>query len=140
MIKDDKMLGKQLRRFILSGLLATGTDLCVYYLLFNYVISQHSVAKGASFICGTIVAYLFNKYITFAKTTHSWFELLKFVGLYAFTLMINIFINQQCLELFVGIIDVKISFVIAFLVATAFSTVLNFIGQKFFVFSGVSKA
>lgn len=118
-------LNKELQRFIVAGLSAVGTDLGCYYLLLNLFV--HNVAKTISFLLGTIVAYIINKYWTFQKSEKSYSEILRFAILYSLTLSANVLTNKLVLDK-TGIV------LLAFLFATGVSTVLNFIGQKFWVF------
>lgn len=116
---------KELKRFLVAGLSAVGTDLASYYLLLNFL--SHDVAKGISFLLGTIVAYIINKYWTFEKHEKSYTEILKFGVLYSVTLGVNVMTNKIVLEM------TEIVF-LGFLIATGVSMVLNFIGQKWWVF------
>ncbi|MBI5196135.1 MAG: GtrA family protein [Nitrospirae bacterium] len=118
---------KEIKRFIAVGLLAVGTDLSVYTLLLNFL--THSPAKAVSFISGTIVAYLLNKYWTFEQKKKSFSEAVRFAALYASTLGVNVAVNKISLML----LPMWIFF--AFLAATGTSTILNFLGQKFWVFN-----
>ena len=123
--KIDKESKKQIIRFICSGILAVLTDLLVYYLLINFI--SYSLAKGIAFLSGTAVAYLLNKYWTFKQPVFSTTQLIKFLALYLFSLVINVAINNYTLKEF------KIT-ILAFLIATGTSTIINFVGQKFWVF------
>ncbi len=116
---------KQILRFIGTGIVAVAVDLLVYLLLkenFGY-----SLSKGFSFFTGTIVAYLLNKFWTFEEKKYSTVQLLKFFFLYGITLGVNVVVNNLVLDMFYSVI-------FAFLCATGTSTILNFIGQKFWVF------
>lgn len=116
---------KELKRFLVAGLCAVGTDLGMYYLLLNFLPTE--ISKAISFIIGTIIAYVINKYWTFEKHKKSYKEIIFFGILYSLTLGVNVMTNEIVLD--------NTRFVIlAFLVATGFSTILNFIGQKFWVF------
>ena len=117
---------RELKRFIIAGLFAVGTDLISYYLLLN--ILTHNYAKGISFLFGTIVAYFINKFWTFQKNEKSFKELIQFGLLYFFTLILNVIVNNITLELSGNIV------LLAFIVATTTSTILNFVGQKWWVF------
>lgn len=122
---------KELLRFLIAGFSAVGTDLTVYY--FSLAFLSHSPAKTISFLSGAIVAYVINKYWTFEKKEWSHLEIIKFLALYIFTLGVNVSLNRLSLNIFNGLI---LNYVFsAFLVATAASTVLNFIGQKWWVFT-----
>ncbi|UKJ08243.1 GtrA family protein [Solitalea lacus] len=116
---------KELKRFLVAGLSAVGTDLFMYYIFLNFF--SIGLSKAISFLLGTIVAYLINKYWTFEKNQKSLKEIFQFAILYSCTLGVNVMTNKIVLD------NTQIVF-IAFFVATGFSTVLNFIGQKFWVF------
>lgn len=116
---------KELKRFLVAGCSAVGIDLISYYFLLQFF--SHDIAKGISFLLGTIVAYIINKYWTFEKHEKSYAEVLKFGILYSMTLSANIIVNKIVLNI------TSIVF-LGFLVATGVSTILNFIGQKFWVF------
>ncbi len=133
-------LKRQLFRFIIAGCCAVATDCSFYYILSHFI--DLSIAKGISFLIGTIAAYLINKYYTFEQTRKSKTEIVKFFGLYISTLIANIGVNKISLIL-LPIIFKYIPFLdnfemvklFAFLCATGTSTILNFIGQKFWVFN-----
>jgi len=133
----NKMPGfrKELSRFLVAGFSAVGTDFGVYYLLFDFL--GYSPAKVISFLSGTIVAYLINKYWTFEKKNKSYREMLKFLFLYLGTLIVNVAVNRISLRLLPGLIPYPI--LISFLLATGTSTILNFIGQKWWVFTDPKK-
>ncbi len=116
---------KELKRFFVAGISAVTTDLVAYYFLLNFV--SYDKAKAISFFLGTIVAFIINKYWTFEKYEKSYKELIMFGALYATTLGVNVITNKIILE------NTKIVF-LSFLIATGISTVLNFIGQKWWVF------
>ncbi len=116
---------RELFFFLISGLSAVLTDFITYFLLIPHI--SHNSAKGLSFVAGSVVAYLMNKYLTFLKKENSSLEIFKFILLYSMTLGANVLVNHITLS----IIDIKI---VGFLMATGTSTVLNFIGQKFWVF------
>ena len=116
---------KELKRFLVAGLSAVGTDLVMYYILLNFM--PHDISKAVSFLLGTVVAFVINKYWTFEKHEKSYKEILKFGILYSLTLGTNVMTNKMILE-YTSLVF------LAFLVATGVSTVLNFIGQKWWVF------
>jgi putative flippase GtrA len=116
---------KELKRFLVAGISAVGTDLVTYYILLNFL--PHDIAKAISFLLGTVVAFIINKYWTFEKHEKSYKEMFQFVILYSATLVANVITNKIVLDLF------SIT-ILAFLIATGVSTVLNFIGQKWWVF------
>jgi len=134
-------LKKELKRFLVAGLSAVGTDLITYYVLLNFF--HQDISKAVSFLLGTVVAFVINKYWTFEKHEKSYQEMIKFGVLYSLTLVSNVMTNKMVLEYaniefveYINIVPVEyINLIfVAFLVATGVSTVLNFIGQKWWVF------
>lgn len=120
-----KKLKKEIRRYIISGFSALITDTLSYFILINFF--SYNLSKGVSFLSGTIISFILNKYWTFEKKDKSFYEVLKFVTLYLSTFFVNVGTNSFFIE--------KINIVpLAFLIATSLSTVLNYVGQKFWVF------
>lgn len=120
-----KKIKKELFFFLLAGFSAVGIDLFLYYILLNYFNSN--LAKGFSFLSGAIFSFVINKYFTFDKHKKSIKEIIQFSLLYSFTFNINVFTNKWVLE------NTNMIF-ISFVCATVVSTVLNFLGQKLWVF------
>ncbi|MBN1075612.1 GtrA family protein [Clostridium botulinum] len=122
----NKFNTKELLRFLIGGGSAVITDYAVYKLLLLCSIDI-SISKAISFICGSIVGFIINKLWTFESKAFSKLELLRYIILYTTTASVNAWVNNILLFLFAiqGL---------AFICATGASTILNFLGQKFFVF------
>lgn len=118
---------KELLKFLVGGGSAVITDYIIYKILLLINIDV-SIAKSISFICGSIVGFIINKLWTFESKKFKKSEIGKYTILYSITAVINSVVNKVVLEL----LGIQI---IAFLCATGISTILNFLGQKFFVFS-----
>lgn len=130
---------KEIFRFIISGICAVATDLIFYYILSNFV--ELTIAKGLSFLIGTVTAYLMNKYFTFEQKKKSLKEVIKFFTLYIISFISNITVHKISLIIlpmlfqYIPFLDeYQIIKLFAFLFATGTSTIINFIGQKFWVF------
>lgn len=121
-------LAGEMTRFIVSGSSAVATDCGVYYLLLNWL--PHGAAKASSFVAGSVVAYLLNKFWTFGRRSRSAREAGRFAALYLGTLGANTGVNALALRALPGYTFP------AFLCATGTSTVLNYLGMKFWVFRG----
>ena len=120
-------LKKELRRFLIAGLSAVGTDFITYYIMLNFLHLYIDIAKTLSFILGTVVAFVVNKYWTFERYEKSYKQIFQFTILYSTTLFVNVMVNRLAL-------DFAELFFLAFLIATGASTILNFVGQKWWVF------
>ena len=118
-------LKKELRRFLIAGLSAVGTDFITYYIMLNFL--HFDIAKTLSFILGTVVAFVVNKYWTFERYEKSYKQIFQFIILYSTTLFVNVMVNRL-------VLDFAELLFLAFLIATGASTILNFAGQKWWVF------
>jgi putative flippase GtrA len=121
-------LKKQLFRFLITGSSAVIIDSLIYYLLLN--IFSTEISKAISFICGAAFAFVLNRLWTFNRNKQAIEHLWRFIILYMITLTINVMVNKGCLLI------LPEQLTLAFLTATGTSTVLNFIGQKWWVFAG----
>jgi putative flippase GtrA len=118
-------LKRELPKFIVAGFFTVFTDASIYYILLNYF--QHDIAKAISFICGTLVAFVINKYWTFQQVKYYHKEMASFFILYGIAFLVNVGMNGF-------IVFIGGTFLIAYLFATGISATLNFLGQKFLVF------
>ena len=125
-------------------MLAVLVDLTAYYIFLNVLpakvlsfISNEALSKTASFLCGMTVTYTLNKLWTWKQRDRSNARLVKFAVLYGVSLFLNVFTNSTLLYLlneYKNILDLPFKYLIAFVGATGMSAVVNFVGQKFWVF------
>jgi putative flippase GtrA len=120
-----RKINEEIKRFIIAGFAAVSTDLVTYYIMLNFF--KYDIAKMLSFFSGSIVAFMINKYWTFEKYKKSYKQIFQFGILYITTLVVNIIVNHFSLYFLEWVF-------LAFLIATGASTILNFLGQKFWVF------
>ena len=121
------MLKRELPRYIVTGILAVLTDFSLYFLLQGSL--DYSLAKGTSFTAGASVAFILNRLWTFKQNHSAVKQVTKFSLLYTSTLVANVTVNKLSITLLPEYIT------LAFLFATATSTILNFLGNKFIVFT-----
>jgi len=126
-----KSTTKEIPRFIITGILAVMTDYFSYLLLVNFIAVD--VAKGTSFTLGAIIAFILNKFWTFEYVEKAIAAVIPFIMLYTSTLLVNVSLNHLSL---IYISELK---TVAFLIATSASTILNFLGMKFWVFNSSHK-
>ncbi len=141
--KTISNLKKQLIKFVLIGLTAVMVDLTCYYLFLTifpehiFSLTNEAFAKALSFLCGMGVTYFFNKHWTWRQTNHSKVRAFKFALLYGTSLIVNVTVNSTLIyvlhnyDLFEPI---PLKYLVAFIGATGVSSIINFIGQKFWVF------
>ncbi len=124
------MIKRELAIFLIVGTLTVLIDFLTYRGLIAMTLGIDT-AKAIGFISGTVFAYFANRFWTFGSKPHAAGSLWRFIFLYAATLGANVVVNTAALALFGG---VSTAIQIAFLLATATSASLNFLGMKLFVF------
>jgi gtrA family protein len=126
-MKNLNSINKQeILKFLVGGGTAVVVDFFTYKI-FMILGLERTIAKTLSFICGSIVGFIINKYWTFKSPKFQIKEILKYTVLYILTAFINSQVNKYTLLLFGNEM-------FAFLCATGVSTILNFLGQKFLIF------
>jgi putative flippase GtrA len=128
--KSYMRFSKEIRYFIIVGILTVLIDYLVYFLSRKLIINT-SQAKTFGFLSGTVFAFLINRSITFKNHNNIWDHLYKFLILYSATLFINVTINNNLLNWFT---DFQYKVQLSFVIATLTSATINFIGMKYFVF------
>lgn len=127
----NRIKRKELLRFLVGGGSAVTVDFLAYKGLMPIGLGRN-IAKGSSFLLGSIIGFLINKYWTFESKKFSRREFLRYILLYSCTAVINAAVNKVVIM----VVSVEL---LGFLCATGVSTILNFLGQKYFVFTTVFK-
>ena len=134
-----KLIKRELIIFLIVGLLTVAIDFLMYRgILFikPFGFENINIAKGFSFIGGTIFAYFANRFWTFNQQSTRAGSLVRFIVVYILGLFANIIVNYLCIIWFKAFFNLaELSIILAFVLATAVSATLNFIGMKFFVFT-----
>lgn len=118
----------ELVRFGLVGGSAVATDFTVYFLLVYLAPDvPPSVAKAVSFVVGALVSFVFNRGFVFRSDGAAHKQAPLFALLYLATLGLNTWVNSALLAR--GALKI-----VAWFLATASSTIANFLGMKFVVF------
>lgn len=108
------------------GIISLLIDIVVYVLLSDVFLISKSLSKIISFILASINSFLGNKIFTFQLKPYNLREPMKFIFLYA----VSLIANSSTHDFFLNVFDDFIPFIIASLV----SITINFSGQKLWVF------
>ena len=127
------MNNREVGSFLVVGGLTILVDYLSYWSLFEFDVLSVGPAKAAGFLCGTSFAYFANRRWTFGTKRHKPGGLRRFLVLYAGSFGANIIVNSLALNLLANMHW-------AFLLATAISASINFLGMKFFVFTSITNS
>jgi len=125
-LKTDIKARKEIARFLIAGTIAGATDFGIYYFLIHFL--SFPLAKGISFTCAGIIAYLLNKYWTFKYNEPSYAEVGRYTLVNFLALGINVLTNQSILERWPG------SVLLALVIASMLTGLFTFVCFKWWVF------
>lgn len=129
MMKGSVLSG--LKKFLAVGMIAVGLDWGIYLALTNFFGVGAVRSKGLSYLIGTVFAFVANGRIVFQSDLAP-VNFLKHLLLYTFSLLANtqLFAYWESKFSF----ESPIILVAALLTSTFVSTVINFVGMRFWVF------
>lgn len=120
-------------RFLVVGATTVAIDFIVYQALYAIGVPL-DIAKACSFVVATVCAYFLNRSFTFGARGGRGVAV-RFVVLYAMAFCVNVGVNALMLWLLNGLTPKQVPIVIAFLMAQACSSTLNFFGMRHLVFT-----
>ena len=125
------MIRRELVVFSINGLVSVVIAYGVYRgLVHNGLMIE--VANGIAYLAGMTYGFFANKRLTFRNSSEVSIRMLVYyASLNTATLLVNVGVNSMALEILRGLPG---ALSIAFMVAIACSTVLNFLGLKLWVF------
>lgn len=125
------MIRRELVVFSINGLVSVAIAYGVYRGLVHKGL-MIEVANGIAYLAGMTYGFFANKRLSFRNSSEVSFRMLVcYASLHTATLLVNVSVNSVALEILRGLPG---ALSIAFMVAIACSTVLNFLGLKFWVF------
>lgn len=127
LLLENKNLRNQMLKFIVTGFCGLFSDVAVYRLLVQLGIHV-TPAKALGCVTGTVVVFFINRAWTFSTTQRSMAQIFRFALLYGSTIVLNTTLNTLALRV------VPNPWQVAFVFATAITTMINFVGLKFVVF------
>lgn len=121
-------------KFILVGIVNTFFGTAVMFICYNIFHLNYWISSAFNYVFGSILSYFLNKYFTFKNNDHSFKRILKFI----FNISVCYLLAYGIANLLVMQILSKYSLTfqdnIAMLIGMCLFVVLNYIGQRFFVF------
>lgn len=125
-----KLILKQFLSYSTIGVISLIIDALVYIILSDIFFISKSLSKIISFIVASVNSFIANKLFTFRAKSFNFKEPVKFILLYSVSLLGNSLTHDYFLNVFDGFIP--------FIIASIFSIIINFSGQRLWVFKNKS--
>ena len=130
-----RLLDKTFWKFIMVGVINTIVGTGVMFLCYNVLRCSYWVSSAMNYIVGSIVSYYLNKYFTFQNKQRSWKIIVKFILNISICYLVAYGIAKPAMAHILSGQSVRIQENSALLVGMCLFVVLNYIGQRFFVFT-----
>ena len=131
-----KILSFEQTRFIIVGVMNTIIGTVAMLIAYNIFHMGYWVSSIMDYVIGSIFSYFANKYFTFKVEKKSKEEIIRFIINIVVCYLIAYGIARPIIDVVLGGFELSKSWMdqISMLFGTAIFIVLNYFGQKFFVF------
>lgn len=134
--KIRKILSLEQSRFLMVGVLNTIIGTTTMLIAYNIFHLGYWIASALNYIVGSIFSYFANKYFTFKSEKKSASEIIRFIINITVCYFISYSVAKPVMEMVLKNIHLSVSMLeqISMFFGMGIFVVLNYIGQKFFVF------
>ncbi len=133
-----KFLNKQdnmtFLKFLLIGIMNTVVGIIAIFTFYNYIHLNYYYSSALGYITASIFSFLMNKYFTFNNKGINFRQVLLFAINIFICYVISYSTSKMICNLILYRLTLNIKENAALLLGMCFFTVLNFLGQKNFVF------
>lgn len=134
-LKISSFVDEKLLKFILVGIINTIIGAGVMFIMFNVFNFTYWTSSACNYIVGGIVSFFLNKFFTFKNNKKSVAQVIFFIlNLAVCYFIAYVLAKYMVYKIFNNFAD-KIKGNIAMFVGMCLYTVLNYIGQRLFVFT-----
>lgn len=134
--KIKKLLSLEQVRFIIVGVMNTIIGMAAMLIAYNVFHLGYWISSAMDYIIGSIFSYFANKYFTFRSNKKSGEEVVRFVINIVVCYVLAYSIAKPIIEMLLKDISLSVSILeqISMIFGMCIFIVLNYFGQKFFVF------
>ena len=122
-------------KFILVGVANTLVGTAVMFIFYNLLHFDYWISSASNYIVGSILSYFLNKYFTFKQQSKSVKEIVLFIVNITLCYLIAYSAAQPLVKLIFSGIDTVLADNLSMLAGMGFFIILNYIGQRFIVFT-----
>jgi putative flippase GtrA len=128
------VIDKTFFKFIIVGIVNTIRGSSLMFLLYNFGGVNYWLSSAANYIAGSIVSFFLNKYFTFAVKEWSLLMVLAFIANIAGCYFVAYGLARPAMHYLLRRSPLKIQENVALFTGMCLFTVINYIGQRLFVF------
>ena len=128
----------QILKFLLVGIVNTAVGAGLMFTLYNFARCSYWFSSAMNYIAGGMVSFFLNKHFTFQNKEKSLSQLIIFILNTATCYLIAYIGAKNIIRLVLGSLEKTKRDNIALLCGMCLYSVLNFLGQKFIVFSKIA--
>jgi putative flippase GtrA len=121
---------EQVYKFALVGGISTLINYGTFYFFFKILGWNYLLSSSLGYLLGVVLGFIFNKRWTFRSKSKLKREMVSYFILYTCTLFLSMLVLKLQVEI------LKVQPLLANLFTIILTTIINFIGTKFFVFKG----
>ena len=134
--KIKKVLSLEQSRFVMVGIMNTIIGAAAMLIAYNIFHLGYWVSSAMDYIIGSIFSYFANKHFTFKSEKKSMSEVIRFVINIVVCYFLSYSIAKPVMEVVLKDINLSISLLeqLSMFFGMGIFMVLNYFGQKFFVF------
>lgn len=132
--KLAKIFDKTFLKFIAVGVANTVFGTAVMFIFYNLFHLSYWISSASNYIFGSILSYFLNKYFTFKSTDKSVKSILRFVLNISVCYLVAYGCAKPLSAFILSGYSVMVKDNISMLVGMGLFILLNYFGQRFFVF------
>ena len=121
-------------KFLAVGVINTIVGYGVMFGTYNLLGWDYWLASAANYVVGSVCSFFLNKYFTFQAKSFSAGEVVRFVFCILLCYLVGYGVARPCVRLVFQSASATLQDNLAMLGGSGVFTVLNFFGQKLFVF------
>lgn len=121
-------------KFALVGAINTIVGTGVMFFLYNFCSVNYWISSASNYVIGSIVSYFLNKHFTFKSTEQSMKQIIKFILNISICYFVAYGLAKPIVTAFLSEVGGKAEGNIAMFVGMCLFVILNYFGQRFYVF------
>lgn len=129
-----KLLDRTFWKFILVGIVNTLIGTAVMFSLYNIFHFSYWISSAANYIVGSVVSFFLNKNFTFQNINKGWKVIARFITNITLCYLIAYGAAKPLTEEMLRVAPKAVQENGAMLVGMCLFVILNYLGQRFFVF------